>query len=246
MSKTAFYFALYDYDKSEKLNNVDLHTMATEFFWLMSTLEVKFDAWDTIYNFITLIVEQNNSKEVVDEILKVLQQDDNNSPPEDSTWFANHVLMIHNAFMGPEAPPVEITLPVLRMIILTDDRIDQFIQTILPKSFKLEKAPAERQKGLGHEIFEALFIEGRKLATNMSLPVPPDSASTGIHLSPTDNNIKRRSPSISGSPRLPPSSSTPRSIKSSASSSHSINNSATDADKRSYKSKEEEDDYEIV
>lgn len=187
MSKAAFYFSLYNQDKSQHLNNEDLHTMATELFWLMTTLEVDFDAWDTIRNFILLSTEHSNDTEVVERLSSLLTLD---TTPHDSSFFAKHVLMIHNALMGPDAPPViEITLPSLRMIILTEDRLDNFIQTIFPATFKLEKEVVERQKGLGYEIFEALFIEGKKLANNMAYP---------DHLTPTtneegNNNSQRRS-----------------------------------------------------
>ncbi|KAI8085278.1 rab-GTPase-TBC domain-containing protein [Thamnidium elegans] len=182
LSKASFYFSLYNQDKSLHLNNEDLHTMATELFWLITTLEVNFDAWDTIRNFIILSAETSNSKQVVESLASVLTLDMN---PHDSSYLAKHVLMIHNALMGPEAPVIEITLPSLRMIILTEDRLDHFIQTTFPATFKLEKEVVERQKGLGHEIFEALFIEGKKLANNMAYP---------DHLSPNeDTSSKRRS-----------------------------------------------------
>lgn len=154
--------------------------MATELFWLMNTLEVDFDAWETIRNFIILSAETSNGKEVVESLASVLTLDMN---PHDSSYFAKHVLMIHNALMGPEAPVIEITLPSLRMIILTEDRLDHFIQTTFPATFKLEKEAVERQKGLGHEIFEALFIEGKKLANNMAYP---------DHLAPNEGTSSKR------------------------------------------------------
>lgn len=227
MSKTAFYFALYDDDKSNKLNNEDLHTMATEFFWLMSTLEVDFDIWDTICNLITLSAEQSHPEETIKALQQALKIEGN---PDDSSYFANHILTIHNALLGPEAPMIELGLPSLRMIMLTDDRLDQFLQTILPKSFKLEKAPIERQKGLGHEIFEALFIEGKKFANNIASPTPPS------HLSPSPSQSgdvsKRASVSRSITPEIP--SRSPLSTKSTPS---------IDSEKSPHKDEEE---YELV
>lgn len=199
---------------SEHLDNQDLHTMATELFWLMTTLEVEFDAWDSICNFIILSAEHSNSKDDVDALLALLKQDMN---LDDSTYFAKHILMLHNALMGPDAPVIEVTLPVLRMIVLTEDRLELFIQTIIPASFKLEKAVVERQKGLGHEIFEALFVEGRKLANNMAYP---------DHLTP--NGGKRLS-SRFNSPAASPK---PRSVRSA--------NSVTASNKAT------EEEYEII
>lgn len=194
MSKASFYFSLYNQDKSEHLNNRDLYTMTTELFWLMTTLEVEFDSWDAICNFIALSAEYSNTKDDVDTLLTLLKQDDN---PDDSTYFAKHVSILHNALLGPDAPVIEVTLPVLRMIILTEDRLEQCIQTIIPASFKLEKPVIERQKGLGHEIFEALFVEGRKLANTMAYPE---------HLTPhggkhPSKSSRHNSPSVSPRPR---------------------------------------------
>ncbi|KAG2193220.1 hypothetical protein INT47_010695, partial [Mucor saturninus] len=194
MSKANFYFSLYNQDKSEHLNNGNLHTMATELFWLMTTLEVEFDAWDAICNFIALSAEYSNTKDDVDALLALLKQEVN---PDDSTYFAKHVSILHNALMGSDAPVIEVTLPVLRMIILTEDRLEQFIQTIIPASFKLEKEVIERQKGLGHEIFEALFVEGRKLANTMAYP---------DHLTPNGGksqsaSSRHNSPAVSPKPR---------------------------------------------
>lgn len=236
MSKTAFYFALYDDAKSNKLNNEDLHTMAAEFFWLMSTLEVDFDIWDTICNLITLSAEQTHPEETIEALQTALKIDGN---PDDSTYFANHILTIHNALLGPEAPFIELTLPSLRMIMLTDDRLDLFLQTIVPKSFKLEKAPIERQKGLGHEIFEALFIEGKKFASNIASPTPPPP---GTHLSPSPSQSgdvsKRASRSRSITPDVT-SSRSPPSIKSTTPSVDDDNNSKKPTRK-------DEEEYELV
>lgn len=217
MSKAEFYFSLYNQNKPENFNNEDFHTMATELFWLMATLEVEFDAWDTICNFITLGAEYSNSKENVNSLLLLLKQEIN---PDDSTYFAKHVLMIHNALMGPDAPVIEVTLPVLRMIILTEDRLEQFIQTTIPTSFKLEKTVIERQKGFGHEIFEALFLEGKKLANNMAYP---------DHLTPNEDKIKSAMSRLTSSPAVSP---RPRSTVS--------NNSVTPSSKAS------EEEYEII
>lgn len=170
MSKAAFFFALYDQDQDGELNNIDLHTMSTELFLLMNLLDTNVDKWDVICSFITLSAEQVNEQDVVDALHQELQdgQQPQTVSPLDSKYFVDHANKIHNALMGPDAPSVKITLPSLRMIILTEDRLDQLIQTDIPQSFKLQKALVERQKGLGHEIFEALFIEGKKLANNMA------------------------------------------------------------------------------
>jgi hypothetical protein len=179
MSKAAFFFDLYDQDREGILNNIDLHTMATELFLLMNLLDINFNAWETLSNLITLSAEHSNDKEVIDHLSKELQDDDNEPAAEtnkmDAEYFVLHINKVHNALMGPEAPSIELTLPSLRMIVLTEDRLEKFIQIDLPQSFKLQKAFVERQKGLGHEIFEALFIEGRRLANQMAYPATIDA-----------------------------------------------------------------------
>lgn len=208
--------------------------MAAEFLWLMSTLEVDFDIWDTICNLIILSAEQTHPEETIEALQKALKIEGN---PDDSTYFANHIMTIHNALLGPEAPSIELTLPSLRMIMLTDDRLDLFLQTIVPKSFKLEKAPIERQKGLGHEIFEALSIEGKKFASNIASPTP------AIYLSPSPSqsgDVSKRAPrSRSITPDIT-SSRSPASIKSTTPSVDDSNNS-----KKSTQHKDDEE-YELV
>ncbi|CEP11243.1 hypothetical protein [Parasitella parasitica] len=209
MSKAAFFFSLYDEDKDGELTNVDLHTMSTELFLLMNLLGSDFDHWDAICNFITLSAEQTNDHDVVDK----LREDLRAASPEaerqqkrklssqslvmNSKYFVDRINTMHNVLMGPEAPTINITLPSLRMIILTEDRLDQLIQTDIPQSFKLQKALVERQKGLGHEIFEALFIEGKKLANNMASNPSPSVSSKRRSLSNLSSPvISTRSPSI--------------------------------------------------
>jgi hypothetical protein len=216
MSKAAFFFALYDQDKDGKLNNIDLHTMATEFFLLMNLIGTEFDAWETITSLISLSAEHSHDKEVIDYLTKELQEDDNEFPTEskkiDAKYFVAHISKVHSVLMGPEAPSIEMTLPSLRMIILTEDRLDQFIQTDLPQSFKLQKALVERQKGLGHEIFEALFIEGKRLANHMAYPATIDA------IAPLSSSFDQR---LSLSHTVPARS--PKSTRSTASTNNSIN-----------------------
>lgn len=194
MSKAAFYFALYNEDGDDKLNNEELHTMTSELFLLMNLLQVKFDTWDTISNFVIMSAEQTNTQEVIDQLHKDL-----NMIEEDSDmmhYFSTRLLKIHNIMMGSEAPTIEVTLPSLRMILLTEERLEEFLQTDIPQSFKLEKELVERQKGLSQEIFEALFIEGKKLASNMTeTHMPSPSASTSRRsLTATPPPIPSRSP----------------------------------------------------
>lgn len=225
MSKAAFFFALYDQDKDGELNNMDLHAMSTELFLLMSLLQCDFDKWDVVCNFITLSAEQTNDQEVVDKLHGELKENlstqqqplDKSASLLDSKYFVDHANMIHSVLMGPEAPCIKITLPSLRMIILTEDRLDQLIQTDIPQSFKLQKALVERQKGLGHEIFEALFIEGKKLANNMATGNTHGAASAAVVPSPTVSSERRSlsnipPPSIPSRP--PPG---PKSLRSNAS-----------------------------
>ncbi|EPB91190.1 hypothetical protein HMPREF1544_01895 [Mucor circinelloides 1006PhL] len=209
MSKSAFFFALYDQDKDGELNNIDLHTMSTELFLLMNLLDTDVDKWDVICNFITLSAEQANEQDVVDTLHQQLQdvsateqqqQQQQKTSPLDSKYFVDHANKIHNAIMGPDAPCIKITLPSLRMIILTEDRLDQLIQTDIPQSFRLQKALVERQKGLGHEIFEALFIEGKKLANNMAA----GSSTAAVTSAPSPSvSSERRSLSSIPPPAIP-------------------------------------------
>lgn len=230
MSKAAFFFALYDQDKDGELNNIDLHTMSTELFLLMSLLQSDFDKWDVVCNLITLSAEQTNDQEVVDKLNGELkdnpstQQQQQQQPLDksaslllDSKYFVDHANIIHGVLMGPEAPCIKITLPSLRMIILTEDRLDQLIQTDIPQSFKLQKALVERQKGLGHEIFEALFIEGKKLANNMATGNTHGVASAAVVPSPTVSSERRSLSSIPppSIPSRPPPG--PKSLRSNAS-----------------------------
>lgn len=221
MSKAAFFFALYDQDKDGELTNIDLHTMSTELFLLMNLLDANFDKWGVISNFITLSAEQSNEQDAVDKLHQILKENLPLQPQQqqqeairlnislDPKYFVNYANTIHNALMDPNAPCIRITLPSLRMIILTEDRLDQFIQTCIPQSFKLQKAFVERQKGLGHEIFEALFIEGKKLANNM-INSPNLQVASSSAASPLVSSTSRRSlsPTI---PSRPPSRITPTS-----------------------------------
>lgn len=224
MSKTAFFFALYKEDKGDLLNNNDLQTIATELFLLMNLLDTNFNAWEVISNLITISAEHCNDKQVIDRLIEDLRDDDNDvslpkSKKIDAKYFVAHMNKIHNALMVSQVPCIEVSLPSLRMIVLTEERLDHFIQTDFPQSFKLQKALVESQKGLGHEIFEALFIEGKRLANHMAYPTTIDPAS------PLSSAIGQRlslSSGLSGSPK------STRSIA-------SINKSIHD-----------EDDYEMI
>lgn len=200
MSKTAFYFALYNADGDEKLNNEEVRNMASELFLLMNLIQVDFDSWDTISNFLIFSAEQTNTQEVINQLHEILTADTRRSDasiPLDTDYILSHLLDIHNILMGPDAAVIEVTLPSLRMILLTEDRLDQFLQTDIPRTFKLEKGLAERQKGLGQEIFEALFVEGKKLAANMAeqhMPSPNPSTSRRSLSSVAPPAIPSRSP----------------------------------------------------
>ncbi|KAI8990038.1 rab-GTPase-TBC domain-containing protein [Pilobolus umbonatus] len=186
MSKTEYLFSLYDEDKDGVLNNEDMHAMVIEFYWLMLTISPNKDTvWKTICNFVRLSVEQSSehNKEVmsfVDDILKVETE-----AASDNTRFLLHLTMIQNVYIGTDVPKVQLSVPLLRMIVLIDDHINAFIQTVLPESFVLEKTMIERQKSLGHEIFETLLDEGKKLANNIITP----------SLSVEDPNAPNRRPS---------------------------------------------------
>ncbi|KAI8639361.1 rab-GTPase-TBC domain-containing protein [Parasitella parasitica] len=198
MSKTAFYFALYDEDEDGELDNADLHTMSTELFLLMNLLEPEFDQWDTVCSFITLIDKLHEDLRAEPDEEK--QNDRSSIQPLNCKYFVDHINKIHNVLINPQAPTIKITLPSLRMVILTEDRLDRLIQTDIPQSFKLQRALVERQKGLGHEIFEALFVEGKKLANNMA--ASNTHAKTAADPSPSVSS-ERRSLSGLSSPAIP-------------------------------------------
>ncbi|KAI9478148.1 MAG: rab-GTPase-TBC domain-containing protein [Benjaminiella poitrasii] len=187
MSKAAFFFALYDRDGDGELNNMDIHLMSSQLLLLMMLLHVDFNPWNTITNFITLSAEQTNTKEEVDtlhkELIKNVQHESFTGRKLDVNCFVKQLNRIHEVLLGPEAPSIRVTLPSLRMIILTEDCLEHFIQTDIPQSFKLQRPHAEPQKGLGYEIFEALFIEGKKLANSMANPASVNTGSPSLSIS---------------------------------------------------------------
>ncbi|KAI7905943.1 rab-GTPase-TBC domain-containing protein [Cokeromyces recurvatus] len=217
MSKAAFLFTLYDDDNDGILTNMDIHLISTQLFLLMMLLHVDFNAWDAITNFIILSAEQSDSSaEAIDKLHDEFIKGDNqhNEPSTlDTDYFVACINKIHETLLGPNAPSIEVTLPSLRMILLTEDRLDQFIQHDLPQSFKLQKVLTEPRKGLGHEIFEALYIEGKKLASNMA-----------AHSRVAENMSEQQKSDLLANSRTSPLSSIPiRSPKSTKSAASSIN-----------------------
>ncbi|KAI8064867.1 rab-GTPase-TBC domain-containing protein [Gilbertella persicaria] len=189
MSKAAFFFALYDKDKKDILTNQELYSMASEFHLILCLLEIPHPL-DTIANFICLSAEQTNTPKAMEHLhqqLDVFDRDDigSESGELDMKRVFEFTNDFHQVLMGTEAPMIEITLPMFRMIVLTEESLDQFIQTDFPQSFKLQKSLVERQKGLGHEIFEALLVEGKKFASNMTAAGQQDKLSV--------SNTKNRS-----------------------------------------------------
>ncbi|KAK9716831.1 GTPase activating protein (GAP) [Basidiobolus ranarum] len=76
---------------------------------------------------------------------------------------------------SPDAPEelekdaIIVSLPTFRMIILADETLEQFFDYKFAASFQLTtNSSADRQKGLGREIFESLLNEGSKLADRVS------------------------------------------------------------------------------
>ncbi|ORX96196.1 TBC-domain-containing protein [Basidiobolus meristosporus CBS 931.73] len=62
-----------------------------------------------------------------------------------------------------------VSLPTFRMIVLTDETLEQFFDYKFAASFQLTaNSSTDRQKGLGREIFESLLNEGSRLADRVS------------------------------------------------------------------------------
>ncbi|KAI8362751.1 rab-GTPase-TBC domain-containing protein [Blakeslea trispora] len=181
MSKAAFFFSLYDHEtKDQMLTNQEFYQLINEFFLLLNLLDMpEFHPLDTITKLITLSAEQTNTPAAMaslHEQLESISKDPNYRILVDKDGKKINLSKtrkiteaIRDLLTGSEAPVIEITLPVFRMIILTEEHLDQFIQTKFPQSFKLQKSLIETQKGLGHEIFEALLVEGKKFANNMTV-----------------------------------------------------------------------------
>ncbi|KAI8882932.1 TBC-domain-containing protein [Backusella circina FSU 941] len=191
MSQVAFLFSLFDTESTGKLLNADIMAMASELYWLMTMLYDDNDgsqkhhdaSWDTVCSFITLTLEQSleNNHEKLEQLTGKL----NTSSSKITTSLESHLETLHKIFSleENENTQLELTLPSLRMIVLTDISLEYFLQDTLPRSFRLEKMIIEPQKSLGREIFETLFIEGKKLATAPSSPLQPTRSANRLSVS---------------------------------------------------------------
>ncbi|KAI9319371.1 rab-GTPase-TBC domain-containing protein [Dichotomocladium elegans] len=199
MSQIGLFFKIFDDDHDNVLTNANILDMAKEIYWLLVQIQNdEFLAWDAICNLIIHSCEQS-------EILRGNQPDElscaeqlamliglgrlDDALPIEKRMDRVEVFLI----TGDTCPSIEIGLPSFRMAVLTNECLEMFFDHKFSQSFQLIQLASEQQKSLGREIFENLFDEGRKLATNAI------SSSSHRH---------RRSPSSSPAPSPSASSST--------------------------------------
>jgi hypothetical protein len=226
MSQVAFLFSLFDTENTHILLNADIMAMASELYWLMTMLHDDNDddqkqqaAWTSVCSFITLVLEQalEDNRDMLEQLTDTLNSSLN------CTTLEGRLEAIRKLFSMEENDntQLEMTLPSLRMIVLTDDSLEHFLQDTLPRSFRLEKMIIEPQKSLGREIFETLFIEGKKLATTPSSPLQATRSTNRLSVS---SSLSVNPPAIPErkSPR------SPRSVRSFSSFNSSTNRLSSD------------------
>ncbi|KAI7906001.1 rab-GTPase-TBC domain-containing protein [Cokeromyces recurvatus] len=175
MSHIDWFFKIYDEDKDNELRSQDIIDMSKELYWLIRLLKGENIAWDAVTNLIVQSCEQS-------DIAKGIQPDESTSTNRlanltmtvDSHSFYGRIKQLENSIL---ADIIDITVPSFRMVVLTNESLEMFFDHEFANSFKVVKSSSDRQKSLGRELFENLFIDGQTLAKNEH-NTPQKSSST--------------------------------------------------------------------
>ncbi|KAI8393629.1 rab-GTPase-TBC domain-containing protein [Radiomyces spectabilis] len=186
MSHIGFFFKLYDEDKDGLLRNADIIAMAKELLWLFRYYKPDL-AWDAICSLVVHSDEQSEiargeepeEAELARQLAELTMTDPSATP----------VQRFSQLDASLSSKTVEIAEPSFRMIILTNECLEMFFDHGFVDTFRLVQSTTERTKSLGRELFENLFAEGKKLATDVPTPTaklrpspsPSPSASQHTH-----------------------------------------------------------------
>ncbi|KAI9478329.1 MAG: rab-GTPase-TBC domain-containing protein [Benjaminiella poitrasii] len=191
MSHIDWFFKIYDEDKDDVLQSRDIINMCKELYWIIGLLKSRDIAWDVATSLIVQSCEQS-------DVAKGAQPDESTLTHRlaDLTMTANglsfheHIRKLENSML---ADTIDITVPSFRMVVLTNESLEMFFDHGFADSFKVVKSASDRQKSLGRELFENLFIDGQKLAINEQI-IPQKSSS-----SLSSPSSRQRSSSIASS-----------------------------------------------
>lgn len=180
MSHMDWFFDIYDDDKDGVLGSQDIIAMSKELYWLLSILRGEDIAWDAAANLVVGSCEQSdvaNGQQPDMGTLKHRLAD--LTMTADNTSFKSHIKQLDNSMI---ADIIDISLPSFRMVVLTNESLEMFFDTGFRDSFRVVKSATDRQKSLGRELFESLFVDGQKLAKDVPLQ-PSPSNTTSRHRS---------------------------------------------------------------
>ncbi|KAG1244525.1 hypothetical protein G6F68_015416 [Rhizopus microsporus] len=144
-------------------------------------------AWDALTSLIVQCCEQS-------ELAKGSQPDESNlkhrladlTMTNDDASLHTRIKQIENAII---ADVIDISLPSFRMVILTNESLEILFDHGFKKSFNFTKSSTvDRQKSLGRELFENLFVQGQKLAQPPSLSQSKSTLSIGQTRSRSHSN----------------------------------------------------------
>ncbi|KAG1460739.1 hypothetical protein G6F46_005335 [Rhizopus delemar] len=187
MSHMDWFFKLYDEDKDGILTSKDILNISKEFYWLLSILKDDGIAWDAVTSLIVHSCEQS-------ELAKGTQPDESNlkhrladlTMTNDDASLHTRIKQIENAII---ADVIDISLPSFRMVILTNESLEILFDHGFKNSFNFTKSSTvDRQKSLGRELFENLFVQGQKLAQPPSLSQSKSTLSIGQTRSRSHSN----------------------------------------------------------
>ncbi|KAI9019408.1 rab-GTPase-TBC domain-containing protein [Phycomyces nitens] len=169
MSHVDFFFNMYDHDNDGILVNSDIASMGCEIFWLLLQLgTAKELAWEAVDNLFLLSLEQSSTDEFNEDTVSEWKSRFQIAEGTFSILENQNITHLSDAFLSESTPLIELPLPIFRMVALTNVCLEAFFQSGFSTSIKLEKVTSERQKSLGKELFETLFAEGKKLASNVA------------------------------------------------------------------------------
>lgn len=172
MSHMDWFFDLYDEDKDGSLGSQDIIEMSKELYWLLSNLRGEDIAWDAAANLVVSSCEQSdvaNGQQPDIATLKHRLADLTMTATADNPSFKSHIKQLDNSMI---ADIIDISLPSFRMVILTNESLEMLFDTGFRDSFRVVKSAADRQKSLGRELFESLFVDGQKLAKEVPIHSP--------------------------------------------------------------------------